>query len=129
MADYDPPPTRGRHMSVSNYEQNVGISNYDVSRRKSSIVPAGSISMGRAQSEGVLNQKDDTLRKMSIAVPNLAELSADAKTAAEHERKMGFREGIRLYPKAVFFSFGISLAVIMEGYDTVRNPLRLRPDD
>jgi len=27
----------------------------------------------------VFNQKDETLRKMSVAVPNLAELTADAK--------------------------------------------------
>jgi MFS transporter, SP family, general alpha glucoside:H+ symporter len=31
---------------------------------------------------------------------------------------MGFREGCRLYPKAILFSFGLSLAVIMEGFDT-----------
>ncbi|KAK4915858.1 hypothetical protein LTR66_017060, partial [Elasticomyces elasticus] len=55
---------------------------------------------------------------MSVAVPNLAELSSDAKAGAELEHRMTFREGLRLYPKAIFFSFGISLAVIMEGYDT-----------
>ena len=31
---------------------------------------------------------------------------------------MGCREGCRLCPKAIFFSFALSLAVIMEGYDT-----------
>lgn len=104
-------------MSVSNYEGNVGIPAYDGARRKSSIVPAGSIS-GATQSGNVLNQKDETLRKMSVAVPNLAELTSDAKAAAESERTMGFREGARLYPLAMFFSFGLSLAVVMEGYDT-----------
>ena len=85
----------------------------------SSIVPAErSMSMAGGAKEGVLNQKDDTLRKMSVAVPNLAELTADAKTATESEKKMGFREGARLYPKAIIFSFCLSLAVIMEGYDT-----------
>jgi MFS transporter, SP family, general alpha glucoside:H+ symporter len=108
---------RGRHMSVSHYADNVGASTYDGARRKSSIVPAGSISAGM-QSGNILNQKDETLRKMSVAVPNLAELTTDAKTAAESERKMGFREGVRLYPLAIFFSFGLSLAVVMEGYDT-----------
>ena len=107
----------GRHMSVSHYEQNVGLPTYDGGRRRSSIVPAGSIS-GASQAGNVLNQKDETLRKMSVAVPNLAELSADAKNAAESERKMGFREGAKLYPMAMFFSFGLSLAVVMEGYDT-----------
>jgi SP family general alpha glucoside:H+ symporter-like MFS transporter len=104
-------------MSVSNYAANTGVNTYDGARRRSSIVPAGSISAG-TQSGNVLNQKDETLRKMSVAVPNLAELSADAKAAAESERKMGFREGVRLYPLAIFFSFGLSLAVVMEGYDT-----------
>jgi hypothetical protein len=55
---------------------------------------------------------------MSIAVRNLAEITADAKNAAELERSMTFLEGCRLYPKAFMFSFCLSLAVIMEGYDT-----------
>lgn len=107
----------GRHMSVSNYAGNVNSgAPVDSGRRRSSIVPAGAVAA--TQKAGVFNQKDDTLRKMSVAIPNLAELSADASAAAAHERKMGFREGCRLYPKAIFFSFAISLAVIMEGYDT-----------
>jgi MFS transporter, SP family, general alpha glucoside:H+ symporter len=105
-------------MSVSHYAENVGGNAYDGGRRRSSIAPAGSISGATEQKPGVLNQKDETLRKMSVAVPNLAELSADAKNAAESERKMGFREGVKLYPLAIFFSFGLSLAVVMEGYDT-----------
>ena len=112
---------RQRHMSVSNYAANVdaGPEAYTQGRRRSSIVPAGSVSApGAATNENVFNQKDDTLRKMSVAVPNLAELTADAKVAADMERKMTFREGFRLYPKAIIFSFCISLAVVMEGYDT-----------
>src|SRR5450755_3369669 len=113
---------RERHHSVSTYEQNqsAGIG-YDVGggRRRSSIVPARQFSAAPdAGGQNVFNQKDDTLRKMSVAVPNLAELTADAKVAAESERKMGFREGFKLYPKAVLFSFSLSLAVVMEGYDT-----------
>lgn len=108
---------RGRHLSVSHYEANLGAPTYDGARRKSSIVPAGSISAGM-QAGNVLNQKDETFRKMSVAVPNLAELSADARAGAESERKMGFRQGVKLYPLAIFFSFGLSLAVVMEGYDT-----------
>ncbi len=80
-------------------------------------MPAGSISAGM-QSGNILNQKDETFRKMSVAVPNLAELSSDAKAGAESERKMGFRQGVKMYPMAIFFSFGLSLAVVMEGYDT-----------
>jgi len=110
---------RQRHMSVSNYAANVsGGYQAAAGRRRSSIVPAGSVPAAASQSETIFNQKDETLRKMSVAVPNLAELTADAKTAAESERAMSFREGVRLYPKAMFFSFALSLAVVMEGYDT-----------
>ncbi|KIV80693.1 hypothetical protein PV11_08177 [Exophiala sideris] len=110
------PPRTGRHMSVSQYAANMGAPTYDTTRRRSSIVPAAVV--GATQGETVFNQKDDTLRKMSVAVPNLAELTADAQTAASLERHMGFLEGCRLYPKAIMFSFCLSLAVIMEGYDT-----------
>jgi MFS transporter, SP family, general alpha glucoside:H+ symporter len=118
---------RERHHSVANYEANTNLGSFSANtgagfnqggRRRSSVAFAGSVSGAAQQKENVLNMQDDTLRKMSIAVPNLAELSADAKAGAESERKMGFREGARLYPKAMFFSFGLSLAVVMEGYDT-----------
>lgn len=112
----DPEQGRGRHGSVSNYAANLGNPVVDTGRRRSSIVPVGAV--GLTQKDGVLNQRDDTLRKMSVAVPNLAELTSDAKAAAQLEHKMGFREGLKLYPKAMFFSWGLSLAVIMEGYDT-----------
>ena len=108
---------RGRHGSVSNYAANMGNPVMaDSGRRRSSIVPVGMV--GIEQKDGVLNQSDNTLRKMSVAVPNLAELTTDAKAAANLEHKMGFRQGLKLYPKAMFFSWGLSLAVIMEGYDT-----------
>lgn len=112
----DPEQGRGRHGSVSNYAANLDNPMGDTGRRRSSIVPVGAV--GLTQKDGVLNQRDDTLRKMSVAVPNLAELTSDAKAAAQLEHKMGFREGLKLYPKAMFFSWGLSLAVIMEGYDT-----------
>lgn len=45
------------------------------------------------------------------------DLRADAMVAEESERNMGIRESLRLYPKAVAWSLGISLCIIMEGYD------------
>lgn len=112
-----------RHMSVSHYADNVNVNNQGA-RRGSALVPAGSTRAsvsgyddpGRQNS--VLNQRDDTFRKMSIAVPNLAELTQDAKAGADFEKNMGFKESIRLYPMGAFFSLGLSCAVIMEGYDT-----------
>jgi len=80
-------------------------------RRMSSVVQAKTTGAER----GVYMQNDENLRKMSLAVPNLAEITKDASAAAENERTMSFREGVRLYPKAIFFSFGLSLAVVMEG--------------
>ena len=125
---------RARHASVSHYVANTNTG-HDAVRRRSSVVPARSVSAeGDRSNDGILNQKDDTLRRMSVAVPNLAELTADTKAAAETERKMGFLEGCRLYPRAIFFSFGLSLAVIMEGalvfpdywpsFSTISNPRR-----
>lgn len=40
-----------------------------------------------------------------------------AKKAAEREHDLGWRESIRLYPKAIAFSLLFSSAIIMEGYD------------
>jgi hypothetical protein len=38
--------------------------------------------------------------------------------AEAKEHGMTFTEGVRLYPRAIFWSFAISLCIIMEGYDT-----------
>ncbi|KAJ5764340.1 Maltose permease MAL61 [Penicillium manginii] len=40
-----------------------------------------------------------------------------AQRATEDEHSMGLREGIRKYPKAVFWSIWFSSALIMEGFD------------
>jgi hypothetical protein len=45
------------------------------------------------------------------------DLRADAMIAEEAERNMGIKESLRLYPKAVAWSLGISLCIVMEGYD------------
>lgn len=41
----------------------------------------------------------------------------NAKAATEKERSMTLIQGIRLYPKAVFWSVLISTCIAMEGYD------------
>lgn len=73
---------------------------------------------GDEKDGAVISQGDEAVQKSAAAVFKLADLSADASTAADSERKMSLPEGIRLYPKAIFFSFALSLAVVMEGYDT-----------
>ena len=40
-----------------------------------------------------------------------------AKLASEKEQKMSLIQGIRLYPKAIAWSFVISTCIVMEGYD------------
>jgi SP family general alpha glucoside:H+ symporter-like MFS transporter len=45
----------------------------------------------------------------------------DAVTAIDNERQMSIRDSFRFWPKAIAFSFVISLAIIMEGMFAVRN--------
>lgn len=40
-----------------------------------------------------------------------------AKTATEKEQKMTLLQGVKLYPKAIFWSMLISTCIVMEGYD------------
>jgi hypothetical protein len=56
------------------------------------------------------NNDDEVVAKLS---------NKEGAIAAEQaEQQMTFREAIRDYKSAVFWSFGISLCIIMEGYDT-----------
>jgi len=104
---------RSRPTSTVEYAAATRNGGPDANRRRSSLVDAAPHS-----DPDVVNQSDGTLRKLSAAVPNLATLTEDAKNGAHQEKKMGFRESLRLYPLGAFFSFGLSLAVVMEGYDT-----------
>jgi SP family general alpha glucoside:H+ symporter-like MFS transporter len=61
---------------------------------------------------------DELLLRMSEKNPNLPELMEAAQRASRFEQRMTTLEAFRLYPKAVAFSFLMSLAIIMEGYDT-----------
>ncbi|KAH9885185.1 sugar transporter [Xylariomycetidae sp. FL2044] len=47
----------------------------------------------------------------------LNDIILNAKLATEKEHRMTLMEGIRLYPKAIFWSFLISTVIVMEGYD------------
>jgi MFS transporter, SP family, general alpha glucoside:H+ symporter len=46
-------------------------------------------------------------------------LDQQAKIAEDEEHKQSFWEAISAHPNAVFWSFMVSLTVIMEGYDTI----------
>lgn len=54
-----------------------------------------------------------------VEIEKAADISLEGAIAAElGEQSMTFREAIRDYRAAVFWSFAISLCIIMEGYDT-----------
>ncbi|KAG9252199.1 alpha glucoside transporter [Emericellopsis atlantica] len=49
---------------------------------------------------------------------SLAHEGLAAQQAIVNERAMSLRDTLRLWPKAILFSFFLSLCIIMEGYDT-----------
>lgn len=53
----------------------------------------------------------------AAAAPSVAQLVEHAKAATDKEHNMTLLQGIRLYPKAVFWSMLISTCIVMEGYD------------
>ncbi|KAJ5132003.1 hypothetical protein N7448_006161 [Penicillium atrosanguineum] len=61
---------------------------------------------------------DEVLLRMSEQIPNFAGLVEKARRASDFEHKLTNREAFKLFPKAIIFSFILSLAIIMEGYDT-----------
>jgi SP family general alpha glucoside:H+ symporter-like MFS transporter len=67
---------------------------------------------------GVQNSDDEIYRRMSLAVPNLIDLTHDEKAATAAEHAMPVTKALKLYRKAIGFSMLISLALVMEGFDT-----------
>ena len=55
--------------------------------------------------------------RVSVIVSTLIRPGNDAKAATAIEHAMSVREALGLYPKAVFFSMLLSLALVMDGYD------------
>nr|BBB86740.1 maltose permease [Ogataea thermomethanolica (nom. inval.)] len=51
-------------------------------------------------------------------IARFVEISTNAQHNEQAEKQMSLREGIRTFPKAAFWSFVLSSAIIMEGYDT-----------
>ena len=69
-------------------------------------------------------QKQQQQQQQQVAATTTAannDIPPDAVAAHEairNEREMTVRDTLRLWPKAILFSFILSLAIIMEGYDT-----------
>lgn len=56
--------------------------------------------------------------KLSPISQDWSEITQDAKEATAAEHSTTFWQGIKLYRKAAFWSFIVSMTIIMEGYDT-----------
>jgi SP family general alpha glucoside:H+ symporter-like MFS transporter len=66
----------------------------------------------------VVKSDEAVLSKMAQNLENFGGITQDAIQATEFERNMSMRQALRMYPKAITFSFILSLSLIMEGYDT-----------
>jgi SP family general alpha glucoside:H+ symporter-like MFS transporter len=68
--------------------------------------------------ENTIGIEDEALLQMSAELPGFANLVEKARRATDFEHKLTNRDAFKLFPKAIGFSFVLSLAIIMEGYDT-----------
>jgi SP family general alpha glucoside:H+ symporter-like MFS transporter len=66
----------------------------------------------------VVGIDDEVLLKMSKNIDNFGEITENAQAATSFEHEMTFSDALKLYPKAIGFSVILSLAIVMEGYDT-----------
>ncbi|KAF2740384.1 maltose permease MAL61 [Polyplosphaeria fusca] len=71
------------------------------------------------RNSSIVHVDTEQARRMSLAVPDLADLSNDAAKATKAEQQMSLMQGLKLYPKAVGWSILISATIIMEGFDIV----------
>lgn len=56
-------------------------------------------------------------RKWSSSGLGLPKINTEALAATHSEHSMTLRDGLRMYPKAILWSAGISLAIVGEGFD------------
>jgi SP family general alpha glucoside:H+ symporter-like MFS transporter len=68
--------------------------------------------------ENTIAIEDEVLLQMAEQIPDFANLVRKARRASTFEHNLTNWDAFRLFPKAVAFSFVLSLAIIMEGYDT-----------
>ncbi|KAJ6109967.1 hypothetical protein N7486_002202 [Penicillium sp. IBT 16267x] len=68
--------------------------------------------------ENTIGIEDDVLLQMAEQIPDFANLVGKARRASDFEHHLTSWDAFKQFPKAVMFSFVLSLAIIMEGYDT-----------
>jgi len=95
----------------------IGTQHDSILAKNKNISTSRSPERGYVDRERITQSNDDLFRGMSVAIPNLRRLSADARAHTEAEHKMSFIEGCKLYPKAIAWSVLLSSAIIMEGFD------------
>ncbi|KAL2848345.1 general substrate transporter [Aspergillus pseudodeflectus] len=67
---------------------------------------------------GTVGISDEILAQMSDKIQDFTQTMERAHRASEFEHSMTNAEAVKLFPKAIAWSFLISLSIIMEGYDT-----------
>ncbi|KAJ6035845.1 hypothetical protein N7540_000124 [Penicillium herquei] len=68
--------------------------------------------------ENTIGIEDEVLLQMAEQIPDFPNLVAKARRASDFEHRLTNWDAFKQFPKAVLFSFVLSLAIIMEGYDT-----------
>ncbi|KAJ5909980.1 hypothetical protein N7504_004623 [Penicillium tannophilum] len=68
--------------------------------------------------ENTIGIEDEVLLQMAEQIPEFANLVEKARRASDFEHHLTNWDAFKQFPKAVLFSFVLSLAIIMEGYDT-----------
>ncbi|KAJ5797946.1 uncharacterized protein N7503_007242 [Penicillium pulvis] len=68
--------------------------------------------------EYTIGIEDEVLLQMAEQIPDFANLVEKARRASDFEHHLTNWDAFKQFPKAVLFSFVLSLAIIMEGYDT-----------
>ena len=74
--------------------------------------------MSSTSNPDTLGIDDEMLLMMSERIPDFAATMTSARRASKFEHGLTNREAFKLFSKAILFSFILSLAIIMEGYDT-----------
>ncbi|KAJ9660521.1 hypothetical protein H2198_002457 [Neophaeococcomyces mojaviensis] len=98
----------------SQHLENARTSNATQPRTETEIAASSTNSTGFKNIENVAIED----RSWSISGLDLPRINSAALAAAQTEHQMSFRDGLRTYPKAIFWSAIISLAIVGEGFDT-----------
>ncbi|RSH91595.1 hypothetical protein EHS25_008964 [Saitozyma podzolica] len=66
----------------------------------------------------IVHQENATAEDQKDTGDQWGDVAADAERGEQFEKQLGVWESLKMYKRAVFFSFAASTCIIMEGYDT-----------